>query len=219
MRPTILLTGFGPFPGVPENASSTLATRLAAAATPAFPGFDIAAAVLPTEWQAAPARLGELMAELDPVLAIHFGVSRRATGFAVEARGRNIAAMVPDAAGCLPTTSCIAADGPDELATNLPAHLIVARLRRAGLPAYVSRDAGTYLCNGLLYSALDRVRRSGMPLRNGFVHLPESLARAPETGLPISRAVPLDWSRAVRGGLEIIAASLGRDPVARAQAG
>jgi pyroglutamyl-peptidase len=219
MRPTILLTGFGPFPGVPENASSRLATRLAEAAAPAFPGFEVAASALPTEWHAAPACLAELMAELDPVLAIHFGVSRRATGFAVEARGRNVAAMLPDAVGQTPPTSCIAADGPDELATNLPAHLIVARLRRAGLPAYVSRDAGTYLCNTLLYTALDSVRRSGTPRRNGFVHIPESLARAPETGPPVSRAAPLDWSRAVRGGLEIIAASLGREPVARTQAG
>src|SRR5262245_24302580 len=99
-RPVILLTGFGPFPGMPENASARLVERLAPAARRIFSGFGIEAAVLPTEWRAGPQRLESLLAAFQPVIALHFGVSAHAKGFTVESRGRNAACALPDAAGC-----------------------------------------------------------------------------------------------------------------------
>jgi pyroglutamyl-peptidase len=198
-RPVILLTGFGPFPSVPENASSLLVPELAAAASRAFRGFAVHADVIPTEWGSGAARLSLLMSELEPAVALHFGVSSKATGFAVEARGRNRASAVSDG-------------GPEYLPTNLPAGLIVARLRRRGLPAYVSRDAGAYLCNAVFYRSLDLARRAGSPTRNGFIHIPSSLLNERRPGSWARAPSPLDWDEAIDGGLEIIAATLGRPP-------
>ncbi len=50
-RPRVLVTGFGPFPGVAENPSAWLAETLAAEP----PNFDAEfhARVVPTAWQAA----------------------------------------------------------------------------------------------------------------------------------------------------------------------
>jgi pyroglutamyl-peptidase len=211
-RSLILLTGFGPFPAVPENASALLVPEVAAKASRVFRGFAVHAEVIPTEWRAGAVRLSLLMTELKPVVALHFGVSSKATGFAVEARGRNIASAVSDAAGELPSERCITAGGPEYLPTNLPAALIVARLRRRGLPAYISRDAGAYLCNAVLYRSLDIVRQSDPVTRNGFIHIPTTLLNERRLGSRARPTCPLGWDQAIEGGLEIIAATLGRPP-------
>ncbi|ODT27112.1 MAG: hypothetical protein ABS54_06365 [Hyphomicrobium sp. SCN 65-11] len=107
------------------------------------------------------------------------------------------------------------AEGQEYLASTVPVSAIVARLRRRGLPAFVSRDAGAYLCNATLYTALDMARRSAREHRIGFVHLPSSLLveeRRPAFG--VHPRCPLTWRDAIDGGLEIIGATLGR-PVAR----
>ena len=55
-RPAILLTGFGAFPGVADNATAALIPQLAAAARERFPEYDVVDDVLPVEWQRAPDR-------------------------------------------------------------------------------------------------------------------------------------------------------------------
>jgi pyroglutamyl-peptidase len=211
------VTGFGPFPRVPVNATSILVPKICAASAKAFPDVRIIGEILPTEWSAGPTRAAELYETLSPLLALHFGVSHRATGFAIEARGRNCCAPMPDAAGSLPSSTCISAEGPEYLPTGLPAGLLVERLRRRGIPAHLSRDAGSYLCNALMYRTLELAQRNGRPARSGFVHLPASLAdpRYPARG-PLASS-PLSWSDAIEGGLEIIAASLGRHSYASRQ--
>lgn len=208
--PVLVLTGFGPFPCVPVNATSLLVPRIAEAANKAFAGVSVVCEIIPTEWRAGLARVEALYAEQRPLIAIHFGVSGRATGFAVEARARNRCAASPDATDCLPAGNVIAPGAPEFLPSTLPLTLIVERLRRRGIPAQLSRDAGNYLCNALMYRTLDLARAKEWPVRNGFVHLPASLVdpRHPERG-PL-RSSPLSWRQVIDGGLEIIAASLGR---------
>ena len=107
-------------------------------------------------------------------------------------------------------------DGADHLASTVPVSAIVARLRNRGLPAFVSRDAGAYLCNAALYSALDKSRRRDRDDRIGFIHLPSSLVvddRRPQFG-PHPRC-PLTWRQTIDGGVEIIGATLGREAVRR----
>ena len=58
-RPVILLTGFGPFPSVPANATSLLVPRIAEAARTAFPGIAFEVRTLPTEWAAGIDHLDE----------------------------------------------------------------------------------------------------------------------------------------------------------------
>jgi pyroglutamyl-peptidase len=211
-RSLILLTGFGPFPSVPQNASALLVREVAAEARRLFRDIAIHAEVIPAEWHAGAVRLSFLMTELKPAVALHFGVSSKATGFAVEARGRNLANAVSDAAGELPSARWITPEGPEYLPTNLPAAQIVSRLRRRGLPAYISRDAGSYLCNALLYRSLEIVRRLRPTTRNGLIHIPSALLNEQRPGPRARPTCPLPWDDAIDGGLEIIAATLGRPP-------
>lgn len=206
-RPVILLTAFGPFPSVPDNASARMLPNLARAAASAFPGHVIKSEVLVTEWRAGTARAVELLEGSRPAVAIHFGVSGRATGFTLESRAVNDLTATADACGEVPDALCLVSDGPAVMASNLPVALIASRLRMRGLPVTISRDAGRYLCNATLFHSLVCARRADWRLRNGFVHLPVEIGERRRIGNS-----QLTMPDAIGGGLEIIAASLGLLP-------
>lgn len=209
-RTAVLITGFGPFPGVPVNATMQLLPALAGAASKQFPDVHFTAEVLPTEWAAGPRRLERLLAEVQPDLALHFGVSSRARGFEIESRAQNVRAAQPDASGVPPVGLAIRDGGAGHLAASLPVQHIVTRLRRRGIPAFVSRDAGAYLCNAALYHSLSCARDTP-GRRVGFVHIPASLARPGGANRGRTGACPLTWEQALDGALEILAACLVRE--------
>lgn len=195
----ILLTGFGPFPGVPENASAAVVEQLAKAARE-LPDVRIVPAILPVDWQAAPKQVAALIAAERPDIALHFGVSSRAKGIVFETLAHNCCVAREDAYGQLPASERILDDGVETLTSTLPATAIVSRLQEKALPAELSEDAGAYLCNTVLYVALDACGALGA--RAGFIHLPVDLSGA-EGGLTLYGAV--------EGGLAIIAACLESD--------
>jgi pyroglutamyl-peptidase len=199
----ILVTGFGPFPGVPFNASSALAEHLAAAPARSVPRVMINSATLPTDWRRAAMMSRRLAERFDPDVILHFGVSRRCTGFEVETQAHNLASPFLDQAGCTPLGRTVRRGAPPKLKTNLPAPLLVQRLRLAGLPAALSVDAGRYICNAVLYETLLHVRdRKPAPLV-GFIHIP-ALPAASGNGAfgDAARA----W-RELKAGAEIIVRS------------
>jgi pyroglutamyl-peptidase len=205
-RPTILLTGFGAFPGVESNATAELVPELARTACAKFPDHDVVAEVLPVDWTRAPQALAKLLADVQPVLALHFGVSPGAKGFQIELIGRNVCGSREDAAGCLPPSGTTLIDsGPARLVTTLPAEHIVARLARRGIPSTTSNDAGTYLCNALLYHSLLAARALPQPFLSGFIHIPTDIAR---TDALTAGSHSLNQAAALAGGLEIIATCL-----------
>lgn len=197
LRPTILLTGFGPFPGVEENISGRLIVTLAKQARAEFPDYRIRSSVLPTEWHTAPKRVTALFQNHLPVLALHFGVTKEANGFRLETRGLNICRGSEDAAGCMPLSPELVAEGARAHAATLPVVSIARHLEARGFPVSISDDAGGYLCNAVLYHALQTVAVSGRPCRVGFVHIPPDLSRP-----------PLSFEAAVAGSLEIIRCGL-----------
>ena len=225
-RPVVLLTGFGPFPGVPANATTILVPRIAEAALGVFAGATVVARILPTEWSAGLSQADDLYRRLQPDVALHFGVSRRATGFEIETRGRNRCSPSQDAAGLMPPRERLSPIGPEFLASRLPAAHIVERLRRRGIPAMISRDAGGYLCNALLYRGLDVTRPvpdqpgegrwatdAQAKTRVGFVHLPSTLVNERYPGRGPLASCRLRWDDVISGGLEIIGACLGRPAI------
>jgi pyroglutamyl-peptidase len=214
-RPIVLLTGFGPFPGVPVNASADLAAELASRGARAFPGYRIVAAELPTEWERAPATAALLYEGLRPAVALHFGVSRRARGFEIETRGRNVTCQSADATGILPSAARLAPEGPEVVASAIPVARIMVRLRRLGLPVSISRDAGRYLCNAVLFHGLVHRSATGEAPITGFIHIPEGLAGMRPGRPRPARGTRMAWPDAVTGGLEILGTCLGRPPLLR----
>jgi pyroglutamyl-peptidase len=168
VSPRALITGFGPFPGMPENPSAWLATALVERGVAETSG-ELHLQVLPTEWRIAEF-IPRLYETMQPHVMIHFGVDQRARAFRIERFAYNRTAQRADASGAMPFGSAIAPEGADRHDTKLPAAKLAAHLRRRGLPAVASRSAGDYLCNFLYYHSLDWAReRDCVAL---FVHIP-----------------------------------------------
>ena len=194
-RTTVLLTAFGPFPGVPVNATMRLVPELAELAALTFPDVRFVTEMLATEWLAAPRRMAAVIAEVKPDLILHFGVSSRARGFEIEQRAHNACRSMPDAAGFLPRAATLSDGGADVLRTSLPVPHLVLALKRRGIPAYASRDAGAYLCNAVLYHSLQVAADRLGDCRVGFVHVPASLARPGGPNRGRVGACALTWPR------------------------
>jgi pyroglutamyl-peptidase len=207
-QPSILLTGFGPFPGVPLNPSAWLAEALAsealASSARAHLDYTLHAEVLPTEWTAVSLRAPRLFHTLSPRLSLHFGLSQRARDFRIERFAHNRVTARADAAGALPSSSTVLPDGDDRVASPLPASSLATHLRKQGLAATPSRSAGGYLCNFLYYLSLDWTARQQPPCHAMFVHIP---AEKVEGG-------PFDRAELLRGASAIL-----RFAIAFAEAG
>ena len=195
-RPTVLLTGFGPFRNVRKNASATLVRRLAREARLALPHCRFAVAVLPTEWVRAPSLLSELYERHAPALALHFGVASNIRGFRIETEARNFCRMSTDAAGSLPVSSCLCEGGAPELAATVAATAIARHLEAQGFEAKLSNDAGGYLCNAVFYHSLVEARVRGDRCKVGFIHI------------PVDSGTPEAAGRIVPGALEILKLAL-----------
>lgn len=195
---TVLLTGFGPFPGVEVNASADLVRVVGRLARRAFSSFHFVAAVLPTEWRRAPELVATLQSSFRPCLALHIGVASGAQSVRLEACAANVCRESLDAAGLLPLASTICADGPSERRASIDVTAIASVLRGRGRPCSISDDAGGYLCNAVLYQSLASAEARGCGAV-AFLHIPADLGSA--------GAITID--EAVAAVLDIIDAALG----------
>jgi pyroglutamyl-peptidase len=185
-RPRVLITGFGPFPGVADNPSAWLAETLAAPSlSPRFEG-ELHARVVPTAWESA-RLMPRLYEALQPHVMIHFGVSLRAKAFRIERFAYNRAAPRADAEDALPPGPEILREGVDRFDTALPAASLAAHLRARGHPAVASSSAGSYVCNCLYYHSLDWAARQPDPPLVLFVHIPKPTARGAFTKASLLR--------------------------------
>ncbi len=145
LRP-ILITGFGPFPGMPVNASGPVSARVAALlsaksaahkmtgheAVPVHP-LGVHHAILPTRWGVAEAQVARLCADHAILAHFAFGVSARASGIVIEQQASQWDCVAPDDTGGL-SPRCgggqAIPSGPDiHSAWNVDALIAEARAR------------------------------------------------------------------------------------------
>jgi len=166
----VLVTGFGPFEGVSDNASGKVALALAGMRWPEVAGLGVrvTAEVLPTSFERARYALEAAVEARDPHLLVllgvapseHVRVELRASGAVTSAR--------PDVDGEVWEGREL---GParetswplDEL---VPAWAGVAA--RVGLGLASSNDCGGYVCNATYHAAL------GLGRPSLFVHIPQA---------------------------------------------
>jgi pyroglutamyl-peptidase len=172
---TLLLTGFGPFPGVPANPSKRLIARLAEIARRRWPKLHVVTLVLPTEWVRAPLLVEAMLDRWQPDVAVHFGVSGQASGFDIECRALNKARPMRDASGRLPAAPHLDPSGGRHLHATAEAARLIGPLRRAGHVCRLSTDAGGYLCNAVYYHSLRHAQRHAPDRVVAFVHVPRRL--------------------------------------------
>jgi len=181
MAVTILVTGFGPFPGAPFNPSGPLIKRLARLRRPALANVKIIPHIFSTSYGAVGSDLPKLIARHQPDALLMFGLTMRATQLRVETRARNALARMPDAARNSPRRRAIAAGKPAALALPTPARRLLWAARTARVPVALSRDAGRYLCNYLCWRATEAAGKPRGPRLAAFIHVPSiaPVARRP----------------------------------------
>jgi pyroglutamyl-peptidase len=206
MTTTVLLTGFGPFPGAPLNPTGPLVEQLALRQTTTSNGIRRVAHVFPTAYDAVDLELPALLAREQPDVLLMFGLALRSRALRVETCARNaLTRVVPDASGELPLSDRIAEGAPDVLPLSAPAHRLMMAARAAGVPATVSRDAGRYLCNYLCWRACEAAAQTGVPRVFAFIHVPHVRAQAVRSAL---RQAPFTFDDLIRAGEALIQAAL-----------
>ncbi len=191
-RPRVLLTGFGPFPGVPTNASAALVRNVVRPARRAFPQFRFVISVLPTEWRRGPQRVAALHKRYQPVLSLHFGVASGPRSIRLETQGNNVCIASPDATGLPPLAARLEAEGPDVRSVTVDTAAIADVMKHHGWPCTISNDAGGYLCNAVFYHSLASANVHGGAV--GFVHIPTDLS-VPPLQMPELTAATLEIIR------------------------
>jgi len=189
MRKSLLIAGFGAFPGHAKNPAQNIVAMLARRKRAfGLAGVDLHLAVLPVEFEALSPLLTRLFAFKSPDAVLLLGVASRRKGLTIETVARNrVSLLKSDAARKTAWSRFIVHGGPAVLPSPVPAARLAAAARnsgacnsgarksgarksgarKSGLAVGVSRDAGDYLCNESLYLSLLMDRRAG------FVHLPD----------------------------------------------
>ncbi|MCZ8182133.1 MAG: peptidase C15 [Beijerinckiaceae bacterium] len=164
-----LVTGFGPFPGVRHNPSGMIALAIGGSGGWKRLGWRVEGLAFPTDYRHVEARIAAL-AEHPPAFVIMLGVAARSQRLRVEKIARNrVSATARDAAG-RKVNRRVLEPGAETIRPGRHAGAALVRdLRRAGVPARTSLDAGRYVCNAAYWWMLGAMPRE---TRVVFVHIP-----------------------------------------------
>jgi len=167
----LLVTGFGPFPGVPRNPAERTARAIAADGGLRRIGLTTHCAIFHTSYAALEGEAGPLLAQVQPAAILMIGVASRRRHLSVELNARNRRALLfPDAAG---QRSARLAINPSMAFLSKGRAPFAACLRAghaAGLDTRLSTSAGTYLCN---YSYWLMLEATDARIPCLFLHIPK----------------------------------------------
>ena len=181
---TVLVTGFGPFPGAPFNPTADVVRRLARSRRPEVADVRVVTHVFRTSYAAVDAELPRLLGEHRPDAVVMLGLASRARWLRVETCARNMRSrLLPDVAGEAATSARIRLGAPPTFRGRAPFARLAALTRRAGLPVRLSHNAGRYLCNYAYWRLLEGGNEEPLPLAV-FIHVP----RVPRGAIPLRRS-------------------------------
>lgn len=181
MANTLLLTYFGPFPGVPVNPTVALAEGAVRALNTARPDLRVVARELPVSYDGSSAALRAALQDVQPDALISLGVAVGRDVVSLEQVAINLdSAGIEDNDGDQRCDEPIAPDGREAYFSSLPVRASFERLRAAGEPVEISYTAGTYVCNHVFYEGQRISRELGLSIPAGFVHVPAICADGEE---------------------------------------
>jgi pyroglutamyl-peptidase len=189
----ILLTGFEPFAGQPQNGSWEAVKALDGRE---MNGFVIRARQIRVVWGEPMKQLDAAIKELHPVAVFSFGEAGP-DGFRIESRARNLRGNHKDNDGRLPPRDRIVPDGPDEYEALYPIRTLYKALYLRGYPVSVSNDAGQYLCEECFYSLRHLQMASDSFLVVQFLHVPPLGVQVPGREKPVDAEYLSGFAQAV----------------------
>src|ERR1043165_9052591 len=131
---TVLITGFGRFPGAPFNPSAPLARAVAKRQRPAFAEAQRVVHIFETSYAAVDRDLPKLLAQHKPHIGLMFGLAGRTNFVRIEPRARKARSILfPDVTGYQPAQREIA-PGRAPLRGNAPFARLLAVSRASRTP-------------------------------------------------------------------------------------
>jgi len=166
----ILLTGFEPFGGEKENPTQIIAEELNGNI---ILGNKVIGRLLPVSVRRTKSELLKFLNEIKPDILINTGLNGRITDINIERIAINlIDARIPDNDGKQPIDMPIVSNGENAYFSMLPIRKIMEKLHKETIPSRISNSAGTYLCNYVMYLALEYAQRNNHLKKAGFIHVP-----------------------------------------------
>ena len=163
---TVLITAFEAFGGESINPTQIVLEKL----PESIDGYGLNRLLLPVEFIRCRQMAFDEYDRCMPAAVIMLGQAGGREAITPETTGRNIMqARMPDNAGYCPDHIQVVENGPDILNSTFPVEKIIEAISRTGVSAKQSDDAGTYVCNTLLYGMLEH-NRGEVP--TGFIHVP-----------------------------------------------
>lgn len=164
----ILITGFRPFNGQPVNPSWQAVRGMAEQ-----PGVALIRRELPVEYFTSRELLNGLIDEFEPDCVLCTGQAGGRAKVSIERVAINLCeASIPDEAGVLLKDAPIVPGGESAYFATYPHEQMLEALNAAEIPAAYSFSAGAYICNHVMYTALEAARMRHPRMIAGFIHLP-----------------------------------------------
>ncbi|MEQ1944539.1 hypothetical protein ABMA32_19150 [Mesorhizobium sp. VNQ89] len=189
-EPWVLLTGNGAFGDTaertglhyPVNPSSLLAAQLDGEV---ISGRRVIGRGL--QWNEHPTEallpILEATREAPPEIVISTGVFSGRSTVTVERIAANVRDFqFADGGGRRPAGEPVIKGGPSAYFATLPIKAMTHAMREQGIPALVSNSASTHGCNSVMYTVLHYIAERGLPMRAGFIHLPDTPEHIARTG-------------------------------------
>jgi len=189
---SVVISGFDHYDDVRVNPSYEVPKLLAERGVDGLDDveLDIHEVSLPVSFAKAWPTLLDTIERVHPNIVIATGLKHTARGVMMERCATNLMdAAKPDADNVVPRRAPIDPDGPAAYWTRLPLRAIIADFAHDGIPATLSSDAGTFVCNSLFYNLLNWAHGQERVLA-GFVSFPLiNEAPHPQHGLPLRHLV------------------------------
>ena len=173
---TILLTGFLPFSKYAINPSQLIVENLNGTI---IKNATVIGRILSVDFELSRLEIYRAIDELKPSVVLSLGLSPATRWIDVELIGWNIRG-IPKKENPLIPYERLNKSGPFFRLTSLNALKITTAIWKAGIPAYLSFSAGTYICNSVLYNTLSYIKENNLSINAGFIHVPLLLSQDPK---------------------------------------
>lgn len=161
----ILITGFEKFDNASMNPTQEMLVDLSYAKA------QVETLVLPVEFERSFAILKNAIDRFSPEYVLLCGLAGNRKHISVEKVAINyINARIPDNSGYQPLDQKISEKGNDGYFSTLPISELACHMQDMGIDLRMSFNAGSYVCNYLLYRALEALE--GSSVKSTFFHFP-----------------------------------------------
>ncbi len=166
-----MLTGFEPFLDYPINPTEEVVKAII---SEGITGLEIIPKILSVRFNHSEKELLKAIEETNPDVVVMLGLAAGRSKITPERIAINVKDGDLDNEGYAPSDESIDPAGADGIFSTLPIREMTNQLVEAGLPSVISNTAGTYLCNNIMYAALNYAQKQETSYRAGFIHIPAS---------------------------------------------